>query len=117
MNYSISEFAKKLNLTPFTLRYYEKEKILWPNRAATGRRVYSNKDLEWMVAILRLKQTGMLIKSIKHYATLYAQGDITIKERRDMLIAHQEYIDGNIAVWNEHKQKLHEKIQYMNDLI
>lgn len=111
MQYSISEFAKKLNISPHTLRYYEKEQILWPTRTSSGHRAYSDKDINWMIAILRLKETGMSIKDIKHYAALYAQGNTTLKERGDMLKKHQHYIDTNIALWLEHKQKLQEKIQ------
>lgn len=110
MQYSISEFASKLNISPHTLRYYEKEQILWPTRSANGRRVYSDKDLEWMIAILRLKETGMPIKDIKQYAALYAQGNSTMQKRREILQKHHQFIETTIALWLEHQQKLNEKI-------
>ena len=47
---------------------------------------YSDKDLTWIAFIKRLKDTGMPIKEIRHYAELRADGDPTLSERMEMLV-------------------------------
>lgn len=44
MTYTISEFAKKLGLTAYTLRYYEKEGLLPFVERINGRRVFKDED-------------------------------------------------------------------------
>lgn len=70
MDYSIGEFSKLIGISAFTLRYYEKEELIAPQRRENGRRVYSEDDISWVEFIKRLKDTGMPIKEIKKYAKL-----------------------------------------------
>ena len=43
MFYSIGEFAKRTQLSIHTLRYYEQEQLLTPERNAANRRRYAEK--------------------------------------------------------------------------
>lgn len=45
MQYSIGEFAKLTDLGIHTLRYYELEGLITPERNSANRRCYSDKDL------------------------------------------------------------------------
>jgi len=110
MSYTIKQFAQLVGLTDHTLRYYEKEQLLTPSRSSNGHRVFNQRDIGWMQFILRLKETGMPLKVIKRYAALLAQGDDTIKERKEMLEVHQTYVDTKLSEWLEHRQKLQQKI-------
>lgn len=112
MNYSIGEFSDLTNISIYTLRYYEKEKLIIPNRKENGRRCYSEKDLSWIQFIKRLKDTQMPIKEIKKYAELRASGDSTMNERMEMLIKHRTALKEEIAKSNEHLEKLNDKINY-----
>ena len=49
------EFAAQTGLSAATLRYYEQEGLLRPERNANGYREYGARDLEWVGFILRLK--------------------------------------------------------------
>ena len=64
--------------------------LITPGRNSSNRRCYSNKDLAWIEFIKRLKDTGMPIKEIQHYAKLRAEGDPTLRERMEMLTAHMK---------------------------
>lgn len=45
---NISAVSKKFDLTPDTLRYYEREGLIPPvNRNESGYRDYTNYDLNW----------------------------------------------------------------------
>ncbi len=117
MNYSIGEFSDLTNISIYTLRYYEKEKLIIPNRKENGRRCYSEKDLSWLQFIKRLKDTKMPIKEIRKYAELRAYGDSTMNERMEMLIKHRTALKEEIAKSNEHLEKLNDKINYYKTTI
>ncbi len=40
--------AKKLGISPETIRLYEREGLIIPYKTSTNRRLYSQKDLEWI---------------------------------------------------------------------
>lgn len=117
MNYSIGEFSDLTNVSIYTLRYYEKEKLIIPNRKENGRRCYSEKDVLWIQFIKRLKDTNMSIKEIKKYAKLRAIGDSTMNERMEMLIKHRTSLEEEIAKSNEHLKKLNDKIDCYKEMI
>ncbi|MEZ2635649.1 MerR family transcriptional regulator [Morganella morganii] len=117
MHYSISAFSALTGFSIHTLRFYEKEGILIPQRRANNHRSYSARDAEWVAFITRLKETGMPLKSIKHYADLRAQGEETAQTRMDLLLAHSGVLQQQIAVLNDHFQHLEKKIDYYRDLL
>lgn len=112
MKYTIGEFSKLTNLGIHTLRYYEQEHLITPERDSGNRRCYSEKDLSWIAFIKRLKNTGMPIKEIRHYAELRAAGESTLHERLEMLTAHREALSEQITQLQEHMTKLDEKIDF-----
>ena len=112
MEYSIGEFSRLTNLGIHTLRYYEHEGLITPERNSSNRRCYSDKDLAWIAFIKRLKDTGMPIKEIQHYAKLRAAGNTTLHERMEMLIAHREALNEQIKQLQEHMTKLDNKIAF-----
>jgi len=112
MEYTIGEFSTLTNLGIHTLRYYEKENLIIPNRKENGRRCYSESDVKWIQFIKRLKDTGMPIKEIQKYAVFRASGDSTLNERMEMLIQHRIKLNMEIIKWQEHLDKLDFKIDY-----
>lgn len=91
MNYSIGAFAKRMGVSADTLRYYEKEQLIRPERQQ-GRRVYTETDVNWVEFIMRLKETGMPIKRIAAYAKLRYRGKATVPERLAILRDHRRYV-------------------------
>lgn len=72
MNYSIKECSQKTNLTPYTLRYYEKEGLIINiKRDQLGQRIYNDQDIELIKSIDCLKKAGMSIKKIKFYMSIF----------------------------------------------
>ncbi|AQS11346.1 HTH-type transcriptional regulator AdhR [Clostridium saccharobutylicum] len=112
MNYSIGEFSKITNLSIDTLRYYEKEGLITPERKENGRRYYCEKDVAWIEFIKRLKETKMPIKEIQKYAKMRAMGDCTMIERMERLIKHRTALKKEISKANENLQKLNDKIDF-----
>lgn len=120
MGYPIGKFSKMVSLSIDTLRYYEKEHLIIPDRDQNNRRTYSDADQRWIAFIKRLKATGMPIKEIKTYARLRYQGNSTIDERLQLLFtqknrltaqrqeidAHIAFLENKIATYYQLKTKL-----------
>lgn len=113
---TISELAKRLEVSPHTLRYYEKIGLIRDVDRVGGRRSYGSQDLEWMQFILRLKETGMPLKQIQRYAQLRYVGDKTLAERKGMLLSHRLDLEINIAKLQSHLVALDRKIEIYETL-
>lgn len=113
---TISELAKHLDLTPHTLRYYEKIGLIRDVERISGRRSYTRQDLTWMEFIKRLKGTGMPLSAIQKYAELRYEGDPTLSERKAMLISHRHDLEMTIKKLQSHLVALDQKIHVYETL-
>ena len=66
----IQEVARELGVTHRTLRFYENEGLISPQRINTTR-VYSKRDMARMKLILRGKRLGFSIRAIREFLDLY----------------------------------------------
>lgn len=110
--YKIGEISQITHLTIDTLRYYEKEKLISPERDKNNVRVYYDNDIKWIQFIKRLKQTGMSIKNIKEYSNLRDQGDSTINTRLSLLYEQKARLEENYRQLEEHILFLNNKIDF-----
>ena len=86
MFYTIGEMARKLNVAPSTLRYYDKERLLpFVERSSGGIRMFKDEDMEWLRMLGCLKKAGMPLKEIKSFMDWSRQGDATISHRLELL--------------------------------
>ena len=98
MYYTISEIAKKINISPYTLRFYAKEGLLpFVERSESGIRMFKDKDFEWLFLIDCLKKTGMSLKDIKTFVEWAMQGDKTINQRLNMFQEQQKAVKNQIV--------------------
>ena len=68
MSYTVGEAARRLNVAPSTLRYYDKEGLLPAvSRTEGGIRMFTAADMETLSMIGCLKKAGMSIKDIKQF--------------------------------------------------
>lgn len=82
MTYTVGEVAKLLSVAPSTLRYYESEGLLPEvERTESGRRRYSDRDVEACRVIECLKASGLSIKDIRDFMEMVQQGDATLAGR------------------------------------
>ena len=88
---TISEVAKKYEMTPEGLRYYERIGLLPPvNRNKNGLRDYTEEDCGWIEFIKCMRSAGLEIETLKRYVSLFRQGTATVKERKILLIEQRE---------------------------
>jgi MerR family transcriptional regulator/heat shock protein HspR len=68
--FAISVAAELCGLHPQTLRVYEKEGLVDPDRSAGGTRLYSNQDVEKLREIAALTDIGINIAGVKRVLEL-----------------------------------------------
>lgn len=102
MYYTVGEMAKKLNIAPSTLRYYDKEGILpFVERSDGGIRMFHSDDFEWLRMIECLKQAGMHIRDIKTFIDWRMEGDSTIGQRLEIIKERQRAVEAQILQMQE----------------
>ncbi len=119
MSYSIAEAAAATDLTPDTLRYYERDGLMLApvSRSATGHRRYSEGDLTWIQLLTCLRGTGMPIRDVRQYAELVRAGAGNEQARLDLLRAHRAHVLAQLAEVQEHLGAIDRKIGIYTDKI
>ena len=113
MPYTIGEMAKKMQVAPSTLRYYDKEGLLpFVERSEGGIRMFKETDFEWLSIIECLKKTGMSIKDIKVFIDWCIEGDVTIDQRLALIDQQREKVLAQIQQLQETLQTLDYKHWY-----
>ncbi|WP_429844694.1 MerR family transcriptional regulator [Brevibacillus sp. FIR094] len=115
--YTIGEVAQLLGISTHTLRYYEKEKIIIPDRNESGDRRYNDSHIRWLQFVIKLKETQMPISKIKQYASLFLEGEHTTLARLSLLEEHKRYIEQQIKTLNDVDDMLERKIVAYKDFI
>ena len=87
----ISEAAARSGLSIDTIRFYEKSGLLpQVERGADGYRRFSMETVDWLMLLASLRETGMPMKKMQHFADLYRQANETIPERKRILLDHSQ---------------------------
>ncbi|WP_374947625.1 MerR family transcriptional regulator [Agreia sp.] len=95
----IGEVSEETGLGVHTLRFYEREGLL-PGRVerdGSGRRVYTEVDVEWLRMCMRFRSIGMPVGDVRHYAELVAAGPGNERERMELLRAHEARVRQELA--------------------
>lgn len=111
--FSIGEVAQKLNLTTYTLRYYDKEGLIpFVERTPSGTRLFKESDIEALKIIECLKSTGMPIKEIKNFIDWCADGDSTLQQRYDMFLERKAAVEKQLEELNKTMELIDHKCHY-----
>ena len=99
---TIAEVAKRYGITPDTLRYYERIKLL-PKiaRTAGGIRRYGEEDCRWVEYIKCMRSAGVSVETLVEYVSLFNQGKETIPARKRLLLEQREQILARIQELND----------------
>lgn len=118
MEYTIKEFSEKVNVTPHTLRYYEKEGLLPSTKRLNNRhRVYNEIDASWIMLIRCLRSTGMSVNALRHYVELCGQGDKTAQERKQIILNQKRKIEEQLQQLKEHLELINKKLNIYDEII
>lgn len=109
--YSITELAKELDVTPRTIRFYEDQGLILPQRAGNTR-VYTHRDRARMILILRGKRLGFSLKDIKEFLDLYVV-DTTQVEQLRVLVTK---VRGRIAQLEDQLQAVQTSLDELREI-
>lgn len=108
---TIKEVSKMYNLSPDTLRFYEKKGLIGPiKKTSGGIRDYEEDDLKRIEFIKCMRSAEIPVIVLKEYVDLFSAGDETIKERRKLLEEQKRILEDKIAKMQEAYEKLNKKI-------
>jgi len=104
--YQIGKLASLLELSPRTIRYYEEIGLLNSiKRIEGGKRIYTDKDLQRLKFITRLKHLGLTLSEMLELEDIYQ----IHRTNRKVLPRLLELLDG-------HALKIDERINSLNKL-
>lgn len=90
---TIKEVCEKYNLTPDTLRYYERVGVIPEvTRTAGGIRDYQEEDIGWVENAVCMRDAGVPVEMLIEYVKLFREGDSTIEARTNLLKEVREQI-------------------------
>ena len=119
---TITEVSKLYDITPDTLRYYERIGLIPKiHRKKNGIRDYTQEDCNWVEFIKCMRNAGLPIETLIDYVTMFQQGDSTIDARKELLTEQRKVLEKKIKDMNEtlgrlnHKIELYEKVLMINE--
>ena len=77
----------RMNISPYTLRFYDKEG-LFPDltKSSNGRRYFSLNDLQWVYIIQCFRESGMPLAEIREYVKSAKEGTPQYRLATNLLI-------------------------------
>ena len=103
---TIAEVSRQFDITPDTLRYYERIGLIPPvPRTKSGIRDYDQTSCNWIEFIKCMRAAGLQIEALIEYVALFQQGDSTIGARKALLLEER------IATMQQTLERLNHKIE------
>jgi len=95
--------ARRTGLSVHTLRLYERRGLLASQvqRDRTGRRVYSDWDVEWLGNCAKFRASGMPLATIGRLAQLVREGTGNEAQRLELLREHRRQVTARLALLQE----------------
>ena len=114
---TIAEVSKKYNVTPDTIRYYEKIGLL-PTipRTKNGIRNFDEQSCRWLEFIKCMRSAGMEIEILMQYISLYRKGKSIVNERKKLLEGQREKLLEKQKNINQTIERLNYKIELYEEI-
>ena len=109
--FTIGETARKFDLAPSALRWYEAEGLLDPvTKNESGHRMYGKKEFRRINFIVTLRNAGVPVEEIRRYVELFHEGEQTIPIRKQILIDRLDLL-------KEEARRLNDVISQLQSMI
>ena len=115
---TIKEVCDKFNLSPDTLRYYERAGVIPEvKRTKGGIRDYSEEDVKWVENAVCMRNAGVPVEMLTEYVRLFQMGNETIQARRDLLLEVQSQVQAKLDQYQATMDRLNYKISRYDESI
>lgn len=109
---TIAEVSRKYDITPDTLRYYERIGLIPPvPRTKSGIRDYDEESCGWIEMMKCMRKAGVQIEALIEYVDLFRQGDSTLDARKKILIEQRENLIARMEDMQASLERLNRKIE------
>ena len=109
---TIAEVSRKYDISPDTLRYYERIGLIPPvPRNKSGIRDYDEVSLGWVEMMKCFRAAGVQIEALIEYVALFQKGDATIDARKELLIEQRNQLQERSAQMQASLERLDKKIE------
>ena len=111
--FSIAEAAAEAGVSIDALRYYERAGLMLApvERAVSGHRRYTERDVGWLVFLTKVRRTGMPIRGLCEYAQLVRAGRGNEDERLALLEQHRDAVRAQMEETQRNLQEIDRKIE------
>jgi DNA-binding transcriptional MerR regulator len=108
----IGELARRTGRSVHTIRWYEAQGLLPPVPRLGVHRIYSNRHVEWLELMERLRGSGMSVADLRRYTVLAQRGPVHLEEVRALLEAHRLLLRDRMAELRRAERLIEEKIAF-----
>ena len=108
--FSIGDMCDDFGVTARALRFYEDEKLIFPERRGTTR-LYTDRDRARLTWILRGKRVGFSLNDIRELLDLYDLGD----HQHTQMLATLERCRSRVAALRRQKQDIDATIAELDE--
>ena len=115
---TIKEVCEKFDITPDTLRYYERVGVIPEvNRTPGGIRDYKEEDIAWVENAVCMRSAGVPIEMLIEYVKLYQQGDETLEARKNLLMEAKNEVQKQLDKYQATMDRLNFKISRYEEAV
>ena len=118
MQLNVREAAKKVGMSPHTVRYYTNMNLVPSLKYDEhGNRLFDGSDLNWLQCARFLRESGMPISQVRHYFSLCQQGDATIQERFEILLELQNQTEKELENLQKRAACIRNKVVHCREIL
>jgi DNA-binding transcriptional MerR regulator len=112
----IGELAARCGRSVHAIRWYDAQGLI-PGvaRDGGGRRVFTERHVEWLALVDRLRSTGMAVADIRRYAALVRQGRTGVPGQHELLAEHRTRVASALADWQAALDLLDGKLAFYEE--
>ena len=115
---TIKEVCEKYDITPDTLRYYERVGVIPEvSRTKGGIRDFTEEDIKWVENAVCMRSAGVPVEMLIEYVKLFQEGDSTITARRNLLIEARAKVQENLDKYQATMDRLNYKISRYEEAV
>jgi len=115
---TIKEVCEKYDITPDTLRYYERVGVIPKvTRTASGIRNYTEEDIKWVKNAICMRSAGVPVEMIIEYVHLFQMGDDTFENRCNLLKRAKAEVEAAKKKYDDELKRLSYKIAKYEEAI
>ncbi|TLG71214.1 MerR family transcriptional regulator [Culicoidibacter larvae] len=112
---TIKQVSELLHVSEHTLRFYEKERLIVPERGANGYRIYDEEAVLLLKYIIAMRYCGFTIPEIRSVIKYFYDGYTAevvqkiaalLEEKKEWVAGMQAHYNSIAAVINEAEQQL-----------